>query len=83
MSGYASNLTDEPGGHELDVSDDEYLEMNAAQLQSIQETLNDLSISYRFFGKSSGANLIQTALNLKSEYHSTEKEQMRVRMVNR
>ncbi|KAF8268480.1 fungal-specific transcription factor domain-containing protein [Lactarius quietus] len=83
MSGQASNLADEPGDHELDASDDEYLEMNAAQLQSIQETLNDLTLSYRFFGKSSGANLIQTALNLKSEYHGTEQEHMRVRMVNR
>ena len=71
------------GEHELDASDDEYVEMNAAQLQSIQETLTDLTLNYRFFGKSSGANLIQTALSLKSEYNGTEPEQMRMRALNR
>jgi hypothetical protein len=74
---------DEQGDHELDASDGEYIEMNSAQLQSIQETLNDLTLSYRFFGKSSGANLVQTALNLKSEYSGTEADHMRLRLVNR
>ena len=83
MSGRGSNLGDDMGEHELDASDDEYVEMNAAQLQSIQETLTDLTLNYRFFGKSSGANLIQTALSLKSEYNGTEPEQMRMRALNR
>lgn len=83
MSGRASNLGDDPGDHELDASDDEYMPMNASQLQSIQETLNDLTLSYRFFGKSSGANLVHTALNLKSEYSGTEPDHMRIRVINR
>lgn len=83
MSGRGSNLGDDMGEHELDASDDDYIEMNAAQLQSIQETLTDLTLNYRFFGKSSGANLIQTALSIKSEYNGTEPEHMRMRMVNR
>jgi hypothetical protein len=83
MSERVSNLGDEQGDHELDASDGEYIEMNSAQLQSIQETLNDLTLSYRFFGKSSGANLVQTALNLKSEYSGTEADHMRMRVVNR
>ncbi|KAH9033208.1 hypothetical protein EDB83DRAFT_2319081 [Lactarius deliciosus] len=60
MSRHGSNLPDDLGDHELDASDDEYVDMNAAQLQSLQENLHDLNLSYRFFGKSSGANLIQT-----------------------
>ncbi|KAH9173662.1 fungal-specific transcription factor domain-containing protein [Lactarius sanguifluus] len=83
MSRHGSNLPDDLGDHELDASDDEYVDMNAARLQSIQENLHDLNLSYRFFGKSSGANLIQTALDLKSEYHGTEHDNIRVHMANR
>jgi hypothetical protein len=59
--------------------------MNAAQLQNIQDTLNDLTLGYRFFGKSSGVNLVHTALNLKTEYIGSEQENddMRIRLVNR
>ena len=35
---------------------------------------NDLGVIYRFFSKSGGANLVQTALNLKSEYSGTEQD---------
>jgi hypothetical protein len=80
MSGRASNLGNEQGDHDLDATDDEYIEMNASQLQSIQETLNDLTLSFRFFVKSSGANLIQAALNLKSEYSGTEADHIRIRV---
>jgi hypothetical protein len=47
--------------------------------------LNNLTLRYRIFGKSSSANLVQTALDLKSEYSGTEGEQMcmHMHMVNR
>ncbi|KAH9025471.1 hypothetical protein EDB85DRAFT_2149808 [Lactarius pseudohatsudake] len=83
MSRHGSNLPDDLGDHELDASDDEYVDMNAAQLQSLQENLHDLNLSYRFFGNPVAPNLIQTALDLKSEYHGTEQDQIRVHMANR
>ncbi len=83
MSGRGSNLADDPGDHDIDASDDEYVDLNATRLQSLQDTLNDLNLSYRFFGKSSGANLVQTALDLKSEYHGTEQDRMRIHMADR
>lgn len=83
MSGPCSNPADDPGDHELDASDDECLEANVSRLQAIQDTLDDLTLGYRFFGKSSGANLVQTAINLKSEYSGTEVDDMRFRMSNR
>ncbi|KAI0052329.1 hypothetical protein FA95DRAFT_1601990 [Auriscalpium vulgare] len=49
----------------LDPSDDEYGE---TQMLLLQQSFNEMSVSYRFFGKSSGARLVQTALDLKSEY---------------
>ncbi|KDQ52727.1 hypothetical protein JAAARDRAFT_702130 [Jaapia argillacea MUCL 33604] len=54
---------------ELDPSDDEY--MNT----SLLEQLKKLSInpnSHRFFGKSSGVMLIQTAIDMKNEYSGEE-----------
>ncbi|KAI0260433.1 fungal-specific transcription factor domain-containing protein [Gloeopeniophorella convolvens] len=55
---------------DLDPSDDD---LNAGyRLQILEDTFSDLHVSYRFFGKSSGVNLVQTALDLKSEYNSTE-----------
>ena len=84
MSGRGSNLVDDMGDRELlDASDDDCIQMNSAQLQNIQDTLNDLTLGYRFFGKSSGANLVNTAINLKTEYIGVEPEHMRIRMVNR
>ncbi|KAI0248863.1 fungal-specific transcription factor domain-containing protein [Lactifluus subvellereus] len=73
---------DDSGDHELEQSDDEYVNVNY-RIQALQETFSDLAVSYRFFGKSSGLNLVQTALDLKSEYSGTESEQMSMRMVNR
>lgn len=63
------------GDNELDPSDDDFaLAHNNSRLQHLQVVLDDLSISHRFFGKSSGANLVQTALDLKSEYSGTEQD---------
>ncbi|KAI9511917.1 fungal-specific transcription factor domain-containing protein [Russula earlei] len=73
---------DDSGDHELEPSDDECAN-TTSKLKSLQDTFNDLSVSYRFFGKSSGANLVQTALDLKSEYNGTEQEYMRLRMADR
>lgn len=73
---------DETADHDLEPSDDEYVNPTS-RVQSLQETLNDLTISYRFFGKSSGANLVQTALDLKSEYSGAEQDSMHVRMAKR
>jgi hypothetical protein len=73
---------DDTADHDLEPSDDEYVN-TTNKLQSIQETLDDLSISYRFFGKSSGATLVQTALDLKSEYSGTEQDLVHVRMAKR
>jgi len=72
---------DDMADHDLEPSDDEYV--NTTKVQSLQETLDDLSISYRFFGKSSGANLVQTALDLKSEYSGTEQDIMQLHMAKR
>jgi hypothetical protein len=82
LRGSCLTSLDDTGDPELDPSDDEYL--NAPnKLQTLQQTFNDLSVSYRFLGKSSGATLVQTALDLKSEYSGTEQEHMRLRMANR
>jgi hypothetical protein len=53
--------------------------MNATQLQSIQETSDDLTIGYRFFGKSSSANFPQSQI----EYSCMEADQMHIGVVNR
>ena len=73
-SGGSTSL-DDTGDHDLEPSDDEYV-CTTSKLQSLQETFNDLSVSYRFFGKSSGANLVRTVLDLESEYSGTEQEYM-------
>ena len=73
---------DDTADHDLDPSDDEYI-ITTSKLQTLQETFNDLSVSYRFFGKSSGATLVQTALDLKSEYSGTEQDYMQLRMAKR
>jgi hypothetical protein len=83
MSGRGSNLGDDQGDHELDASDDDYVDFIPPQLQNLQETLTDLDITCPFFGKSSGATLVQTALNLKSEFNGPDQENMRNRMVTR
>jgi len=69
------------GDPELDPSDDKYPN-TASKLQTLQQTFNDLSVSYCFFGKSSSATLVQTALDLKSDYSGTEQENMRLCMAN-
>jgi len=69
---------DDTGEHDLEPSDDEY-----TKLQPIQDTFNELTVSCRFFGKSSAPNLVQAALDLKSEYSGTEQDQMRQRMARR
>ena len=69
-----SSTFDDTADHELDPSDDELLPAQTTKVQSLQETLDDLSISHRFFGKSSGASLVQTALDLKSEYNGTDQD---------
>ena len=64
-SGIPSNSPADPEG--LEPSDDEYCKDN----QLLQENLKRISINpmhSRFFGKSSGVRLIQTAMDLKSEY---------------
>jgi hypothetical protein len=60
---------DDSVDHELEPSDDEYPNTQTHRVQSLQDTLNELNLSHRFFGKSSGANLALTALDLKSEYN--------------
>jgi hypothetical protein len=60
--------------HELEPSDDEYPNTQTHRVQSLQDTLNELSLNHRFFGKSSGANLALTALDLKSEYNGNERD---------
>jgi hypothetical protein len=60
--------------HELEPSDDEYVNTQTNRVQSIQETLNELNLNHRFFGKSSGANLALTALDLKTEYNGNERD---------
>jgi hypothetical protein len=60
--------------HELEPSDDEYPNTQTHRVQSLQDTLNDLNLNHRFFGKSSGANLALTALDLKSEYNGNERD---------
>ena len=79
LTSFDDTMTGDP---ELDPSDDEYPN-TTSKLQTLQQTFDDLSVSYRFFGKSSGATLVQTALDLKSEYSGTEQENMRLRMANR
>ncbi|KAH9990706.1 fungal-specific transcription factor domain-containing protein [Russula vinacea] len=69
-----SSTFDDTAEHELDPSDDDLLPAQTTKVQSLQETLDDLSISHRFFGKSSGASLVQTALDLKSEYNGTDQD---------
>lgn len=71
---------DDTGEHNLEPSDDEYVN---TKLPSLQDTFNELSVSYRFFGKSSAPNLVQAALDLKSEYSGTEQDHMRQRMARR
>jgi hypothetical protein len=82
LCGGALTPLDETGDHDLEPSDDEYLNP-IAKVQSLQETFNDLNVSYRFFGKSSGAGLVQTALDLKSDYSGAEQDHIRMRMANR
>ena len=41
---------DDTGNHELEPSDDEYV---STKLETLEETFNEFSVSYRFFGKSS------------------------------
>ncbi len=66
---------DDTADHELEPSDDEYHKtVNTNRVQSVQDTLNELSINHRFLGKSSGANLVQTALDLKSEFGGSERD---------
>jgi hypothetical protein len=60
--------------HELEPSDDEYPNTQTHRVQSLQDTLNELNLNHRFFGKSSGANLALTALDLKSEYNGNERD---------
>ena len=60
--------------HEPEPSDDEYVDTQMNRVQSLQDTLNDLSLNHCFFGKSSGANLVMTALDLKSEYNGNERD---------
>ena len=69
LRGGASTSLDDSAEHDLEPSDDEFCNNANTRLQALQETLDDLSIGHRFFGKSSGANLVQTALDLKSEYN--------------
>jgi hypothetical protein len=71
---------EDTGEHDIEPSDDEYV---STKLQSLQETFNELTVSYQFFGKSSAGHLVQTALDLKSEYHGTEQDLMRLRMARR
>lgn len=71
LRGGATSL-DDTADHELEPSDDEVCNVHNPRLQALQETLDDLSIGHRFFGKSSGANLVQTALDLKSEYNGDQ-----------
>ena len=65
---------DDTVDHELDPSDDEYPNTQTNRVQSLQDTLNELNLNHRFFGKSSGANLALTALDLKSEYNGNERD---------
>ncbi|KAF8492551.1 fungal-specific transcription factor domain-containing protein [Russula emetica] len=65
---------DEMVDHDLEPSDDEYPNTQTHRVQSLQDTLNDLNLNHRFFGKSSGANLALTALDLKSEYNGNERD---------
>lgn len=60
---------DDSVDHELEPSDDEYPNTQTHRVQSLQDTLNDLNLNHRFFGKCSSANLALTALDLKSEYN--------------
>ncbi|KAI0298023.1 fungal-specific transcription factor domain-containing protein [Multifurca ochricompacta] len=81
LSGNGLTSTDDRGDHELDPSDDEYA--SNSRLHALQDNFNDLNINFRFFGRSSGANLVQAAFDLKSGYDDTEQEHMRLRMANR
>jgi hypothetical protein len=78
--GGATSL-DDTAEHDLEPSDDELSIVPNHRLQALQETLDDLSIGHRFFGKSSGANLVQTALDLKSEYNGSDQD--RITLANR
>ncbi|KAA1476284.1 hypothetical protein DENSPDRAFT_806964 [Dentipellis sp. KUC8613] len=67
-----SGTTSSPSNEveELEPSDDEY-----AQTQLLQERMRQLHINpmhNRFFGKSSGVRLVQTAMDLKSEYSGVD-----------
>ena len=76
MASLLSFCLDDTVDHELDPSDDDYYpttQMNV--VRSLQDTLNELSLKHRFFGKSSGANLMLTALDLKSEYNGTNERE--------
>ena len=73
LRGGASTSLDDSAEHDLEPSDDELCNANT-RLQTLQETLDDLSIGHRFFGKSSGANLVQTALDLKCEYNGSDQD---------
>ncbi len=66
--------SDDTVDHELEPSDDEYPCTQNNRVQSLQDTLNELSINHRFYGKSSGAGLVQTALDLKSEYNGNDRD---------
>ncbi|TFY75185.1 hypothetical protein EWM64_g8827, partial [Hericium alpestre] len=70
-----------PGNDELESSDDEYV-----QTKLLQERMRELSINplqNRFFGKSSGVRLVQTALDLKSEYSGKEPQDAHADMSRR
>jgi hypothetical protein len=83
LRGPGATSLDDSGECEPEASDDdEYVVMNS-RIKSLQETFSDLSVSYRFFGKSSGVSLVQTALDLKSEFNGAEAEEMGRRMINR
>ncbi|KAH9992246.1 fungal-specific transcription factor domain-containing protein [Russula compacta] len=75
-------VTSDAGDNDLEPSDDEYVN-TSARLRYLQDTFNDLCVSHRFFGKSSGANLVQTALDLKSEYSGSEQDKAHMRISNR
>jgi hypothetical protein len=83
LRGPSSTSLDDSGEREPEGSDDDEYIVISSRIKSLQETFSDLSVSYRFFGKSSGVSLVQTALDLKSEYNGTEAEEMSRRMVNR
>ncbi|KAI0058759.1 hypothetical protein BV25DRAFT_1788378, partial [Artomyces pyxidatus] len=64
----------------LDPSDDEY---GHAQMLLLQKTFNEMSVSHRFFGKSSGVQLVQTAMDMKSEYVGRDPRPTIMHMHNR